>query len=95
MGNGEDDNSRSNAHTVDWQGNAWFAGEIKIGGEGQDDPIAKSVAVIDTFSEVVADNALFVFDTETKTFKYSGFTLESFKEMIVAEIMNKINTLNN
>lgn len=95
VGNGEDDNSRSNAHTVDWQGNAWFAGEIKIGGESQDDPIAKSIAVMDTLSEVVEDNALFVFDTKTKSFKYSGFTLESFKEMIVAEIMNKLNTLNN
>ena len=95
VGNGEDDESRSNAHTVDWQGNAWFAGEIKVGGEGQDDPAAKSVALIDTISEELKDNALFVFDAKTKSFKYSGYTLESFKEMIVAEIMNKITTLNN
>lgn len=31
IGNGEDNNSRSNAHTVDWDGNAWFAGEVKSG----------------------------------------------------------------
>jgi hypothetical protein len=23
---------RSNAHTLDWSGNAWFAGEVKVGG---------------------------------------------------------------
>ena len=32
---------RSNAYTLDWQGNAWFAGDIYIGGMGQDDPDAK------------------------------------------------------
>lgn len=32
--------SNSNAHTVDWNGNAWFAGKIFVGGTGQDDPKA-------------------------------------------------------
>ena len=27
VGNGSDDNNRSNAHTLDWKGNAWFAGD--------------------------------------------------------------------
>lgn len=33
IGNGTaaDDKSRSNAHTIDWSGNAWFAGNIYIG----------------------------------------------------------------
>ena len=29
VGNGKRDNNRSNAHTLDWQGNAWFAGEVQ------------------------------------------------------------------
>ena len=29
VGNGTDDTNRSNAHTLDWQGNAWFAGEVQ------------------------------------------------------------------
>ena len=29
IGNGESDTSRSNAHTVDWDGNAWYAGTIE------------------------------------------------------------------
>ena len=31
VGNGTDDNNRSNAHTLDWEGNAWFAGKITVG----------------------------------------------------------------
>ena len=29
VGNGESDTARSNAHTLDWDGNAWFAGDVK------------------------------------------------------------------
>ena len=31
VGNGDSD-TKSNAHTLDWNGNAWYAGTIKIGG---------------------------------------------------------------
>ena len=37
VGNGESDDARSNAHTLDWDGNAWYAGKILVGGSGQDD----------------------------------------------------------
>lgn len=30
---------RSNAHTLDWEGNAWFAGKVFVGGTSQDDAI--------------------------------------------------------
>ena len=38
VGNGTagTDNARSNAHTLDWSGNAWFAGEVYVGGTDQD-----------------------------------------------------------
>ena len=29
VGNGNHDNDRSNAHTLDWEGNAWFAGTVE------------------------------------------------------------------
>lgn len=28
VGNGQDENNRSNAHTLDWGGNAWYAGDV-------------------------------------------------------------------
>lgn len=46
VGNGADNNNRANAHTLDWDGNAWFAGDIKIGGTGYDDSNAKQINVI-------------------------------------------------
>lgn len=31
VGNGTSDDARSNAHTLDWNGNAWFAGNVYVG----------------------------------------------------------------
>ena len=43
VGNGAE-NKRSNAHTLDWDGNAWFAGDVYIGGTGQGDENVKKLA---------------------------------------------------
>ncbi len=32
VGNGDDDNTRSNARTLDWDGNEWLAGDLTVGG---------------------------------------------------------------
>lgn len=47
VGNGTD-NSRSNAHTLDWSGNAWFAGDVYVGstsGTNKDDGSVKLATV--------------------------------------------------
>ena len=31
VGNGTNDTNRSNAHTLDWEGNAWYAGKLTVG----------------------------------------------------------------
>lgn len=36
VGNGTGFEERSNAHTLDWDGNAWFAGDVYVGGTSQD-----------------------------------------------------------
>lgn len=43
-GNGASPTDRSNAYTLDWNGNGWFANTIKVGGTNQDDENAKEVA---------------------------------------------------
>ena len=43
VGNGTDDENRSNAHTVDWNGNGWFKGEVLVGGTNQYDEEAKNL----------------------------------------------------
>ena len=37
VGNGNKPNARSNAHTLDWAGNAWFAGNVSIDGTPTED----------------------------------------------------------
>ena len=39
VGNGKpfDDGIRRNAHTLDWSGNAWYQGDVFVGGTSQDD----------------------------------------------------------
>lgn len=33
VGNGTDNSNRSNAHTLDWEGNAWYAGDVYVGSQ--------------------------------------------------------------
>ena len=47
VGNGTDDAGRSNAHTLDWDGNAWFSGSVYVGstsGVNRDEGSMKLVA---------------------------------------------------
>lgn len=44
IGNGTSDKTRSNAHTIDWNGLGWFKDGVKVGGTGQDDVTAKLLA---------------------------------------------------
>lgn len=53
LGNG-DNNEKSNAHTIDWEGNAWFSGNLKIGGTSYDDINAKTLATTEYVDTIVA-----------------------------------------
>ena len=44
VGNGRASGAESNAHTIDWDGNGWFAGDVYVGGTGQDDSSATKLA---------------------------------------------------
>jgi len=44
-GNGDDAGGpKSNAATIAWDGTAWFKGNVKVGGTGQDDENATTLA---------------------------------------------------
>lgn len=74
VGNGINEDSRSNAHTLDWSGNAWFAGDVKVGGTGQDDEVAKTLA---TTAELTAKAAELTAEIESKVEKVDGMGLSS------------------
>lgn len=52
VGNGRE-NARSNAHTLDWYGNAWFAGKVKVGGTGYDDENVSELTTEKRVSEMI------------------------------------------
>lgn len=48
VGNGTSDDNRSNAHTIDWNGVAWYRGRPQFGGNAQDDRSQSVMANGDT-----------------------------------------------
>ena len=56
VGNGTDEDARSNAHTLDWEGNAWFAGDVYVGGTSQDEPNAVKLLREDNIPSMILKN---------------------------------------
>ena len=57
VGNGTSDTARSNAHTLDWDGNGWFQGDVYVGstsGTNMDDG-SKKLATEEYVSTLVGD----------------------------------------
>ena len=55
VGNGNNPMEVSNAHTLDWNGNAWYKGNIKVGGTSYDDVNAKELVT----SDKIIPNSIF------------------------------------
>ena len=51
VGNGTSTDNLSNAHTLDWNGNAWYAGVVRVGGTSYDD--AKELATKEWVNELL------------------------------------------
>lgn len=57
IGNGISDSDRSNAHTVDWQGNAWYSGNVSIDGTPTEDKdLTTKKYVDDTITEQITSS---------------------------------------
>lgn len=59
VGNGTSSNERSNAHTLDWEGNSWYAGDVFVGGTSQDDENAKKLATEEYVNDLINNQLLF------------------------------------
>lgn len=73
IGNGKSETERSNAHTLDWDGNAWYQTSVRVGGTDQD-AAATSLAA----------NGLILTDEATGT-KYRVFISNAKLNMEVVE----------
>lgn len=58
IGNGNSDTERSNAHTVDWDGNAWYAGKVTSKDISLEDKEGNTIleSLIDTVNELKNDS---------------------------------------
>nr|DAP58067.1 MAG TPA: hypothetical protein [Caudoviricetes sp.] len=64
VGNGTASNARSNAHTLDWSGNAWFAGDVYVGSTSGTNKDAGSKKLI-TADEVPSEVFIATYGTTT------------------------------
>ena len=71
VGNGTDNDNRSNAYTLDWDGNAWFAGDIKIGGTGYDDSNAKVINTISNLKDGDGTGSVYTSGANKPTVNYA------------------------
>lgn len=71
VGNGVDNNNRSNAYTLDHSGNAWFAGDIKIGGTWYGDSNAKVINVISNLKDGDGTGSVYTSGTNKPTADYA------------------------
>ena len=76
VGNGADDNNRANAHTLDWNGNAWFAGDIKIGGTGYDDTSAKNISELGVTE--LTDENIYLYRLKQGLYEVKGTSVHKF-----------------
>lgn len=64
VGNGED-GKNSNAHTLDWQGNAWYAGKLTVGKNPTDDMDVVTKKYVDDNKEYINYNDKLINDKIT------------------------------
>lgn len=95
VGNGTSDTARSNAHTLDWSGNAWFAGDVYVGstsGTNKDDGSQKLVNS-DEVAMAISDASETYFATQG-LFESNNFTVLDVDSLsgICYELNNRIAT---
>ena len=79
VGNGLSPMKRSNAHTLDWDGNGWYAGNLYVGGTSQADA-TRVATVADITNNFYPIGAIYLSTTETSPASLFGGTWEQIKD---------------
>lgn len=85
VGNGTSDTARSNAHTLDWDGNAWYSGDVYVGsasGKNKDEG-SKKLATEEFVSSKIAEAELGGEEVDL-----SGYALKSELPSRVSQLQN-------
>ena len=78
VGNGTADNARSNAHTLDWNGNGWYKGKLSQDGTPTEDKDLTTKKYVD---DAIANQPQISFDTEGNLVVTIGNVTKKFKEI--------------
>ena len=78
VGNGRADTARSNAHTLDWQGNGWYAGKLSQDGTPTED---KDLATKKYVDDTIANQPQISFDAGGNLVVTIGGVTKKFKEI--------------
>lgn len=94
VGNGTGSNSRSNAHTLDWAGNAWYQGDVYVGstsGTNKDEGSKKLATeeYVDTSIASVVNSAPETLNTLNELAAALGND-ENFATTVATQIGNKV-----
>lgn len=91
VGNGTSDSARSNAHTLDWSGNAWFAGDVYVGstsGTNKDEGSQKLVNSNEVLSAI--ENASETYFATQGSFESNDFTVSEASSL--SSMCSELNT---
>ena len=91
VGNGDNDALRSNAHTLDWDGNAWFQGDVYVGstsGTNKDEGSKKLVTEADLASLTASDVG--ALPNTTVIPSIAGLATETYVNNIASTKVDKI-----
>ena len=92
VGNGTSDSDRSNAHTLDWDGNTWYKGKIKIGGTSYDDGKTVETETTISTSTVTTPSITLSDNTETRYAEIASLTVtlpETISDSFISSVIFK------
>lgn len=88
VGNGTSNSKRSNAHTLDWSGNAWFAGDVYVGstsGTNRDDG-SKKLATEEYVDGKISDKELILTSSTADSTKKFKITVDDSGTISATEV---------
>ena len=80
VGNGANWQNPSNAHTLDWEGNAWFAGDVRVGGTGDTD--TNSFSIIPKISTIILSSSSWNITTLQQEVAVTGISADQTSQII-------------
>ena len=87
VGNGENDSTRSNAHTLDWKGNAWFAGKLSQEGTPTEDKDLATKKYVDDSRDNLVSN---IYGNNIYNFQITEDEFNSLRNLLYNDGNNKI-----